>query len=159
MQTLGNLQRIRSLVLSALFTVLIIMGTLLKIPFFFGIPLTFQVPVIQIAALGLPKPYGIFAVANYLFLGAVGLPVFSFGGGIHLFFEKTGGYLVGFLIATVVLQIFRDFFLSKPIITLIGLFLHTLVIFTLGILWHSYVDQLGVTKLIFAMQPFLLWLC
>ena len=110
--------------------------------------------MIQIAALGLPKPYGIFAVANYLFLGAVGLPVFSFGGGIHLFFEKTGGYLVGFLIATVVLQIFRDFFLSKPIITLIGLFLHTLVIFTLGILWHSYVDQLGVTKLIFAMQPF-----
>ena len=49
---------------------------------------------VQLAALGLPAPFGILAVSLYLTLGAFGFPVFSNGGGISYFFEITGGYLV-----------------------------------------------------------------
>ena len=68
--------------------------------------------MIQLAALGLPAPFGILAVSLYLTLG-VGFPVFSNGGGISYFSEITGGYLVGFWIATFLCQI-----LQKKIILL-----------------------------------------
>ena len=43
------------------------------------------------------------SVAVYLLLGAVGLPVFSgFRGGISTLLGVTGGYLCGFLLATIV---------------------------------------------------------
>lgn len=145
---------LRLLMASALLSSLIIIGTFLRIPFFLGIPITFQVPMIQVATFGLPKPYGIYSVAGYLLLGAAGFPVFTAGGGIGLFFEKTGGYLVGFLIATILFQVQPRWWKTNILTQFLALLLHTVVIFALGIGWHCYLEGIPVLKMVTTMTPF-----
>lgn len=63
-----------------------------------GVPVTLQTLAI-FAVVGLLGPWkGCAAVAVYLVLGAVGLPVFSGGsGGLGILMGVTGGYLWGFI--------------------------------------------------------------
>lgn len=70
----------------------------LTIPF--TIPFTMQTFGVFCALLLLGGRDGTIAVALYLLLGAVGLPVFSgFRGGVGHLLGPTGGYLVGFLLS------------------------------------------------------------
>jgi biotin transport system substrate-specific component len=142
------------MILAALCCALITAGTQIRIPFFLGVPLTLQTPMIQVAALCLPAPYGIYSVLLYLLLGAAGFPVFAYGGGLAYFFEKTGGYLFGFLIATVPLQRYRSYWVSSRARLLASLFLHTMIIFVCGILWHANLEKIPLTTLFAAMTPF-----
>jgi len=149
-----NPKRLSLPILSALCCALIILGTQIRIPFFFGVPLTLQTPMIQVAALCLPHPYGIYSVGLYLILGAAGFPVFAMGGGIAYLMEKTGGYLLGFLIATLPLQFFRPLCISSRTSLFLALSLHTVVIFLCGIGWHAYLEGLPFLQLAAAMAPF-----
>ena len=64
----------------------------------FGVPITMQVFGVALLTLLFPSRMAIAAVALYLCLGALGLPVFSsFGGGFGVLTGVTGGYLWGFL--------------------------------------------------------------
>lgn len=68
-----------------------------------AVPVTLQVFVVLLAALLLPPLWAGGAVAAYLVLGAIGVPVFSAGqGGLGVIAGPTGGYLVGFAIGAVV---------------------------------------------------------
>jgi biotin transporter BioY len=58
-----------------------------------------QVPVALFLAALLGPTYGFGAVVLFLAMGALGLPVFSGGGGIGYFSEPVGGYLLGMLLA------------------------------------------------------------
>ena len=67
------------------------------------IPATLQTFGVFAALLFLGGRNGTCAVAVYLLLGAVGLPVFSgFRGGLGVLLEAPGGYLIGFLIGALV---------------------------------------------------------
>ena len=90
-------EKIRDLCLTALFAALITVCSWITIPVF-SIPYTMQTFAVFLASGILGGKRGFFAVAVYLFLGAVGVPVFSgFRGGISALFGTTGGYLLGFL--------------------------------------------------------------
>jgi biotin transport system substrate-specific component len=90
------------LVLSALFTALIAVGSYLAIPFV-PVPLVLANFFALLAGLLLGPLYGGLAVLLYLVLGALGLPVFSGGsGGLGHFAGPTGGFLLGYLLAAVV---------------------------------------------------------
>ena len=90
------------LVLSALFAALIVVGSYLVIPFV-PVPLVLANFFALLAGLLLGPLYGGLAVLIYLVLGAVGLPVFSGGsGGFGQFASPTGGFLVGYLLSSVV---------------------------------------------------------
>jgi biotin transport system substrate-specific component len=69
---------------------------------FWPVPMTMQTFVV----LGIGAAYGArlagVTVATYLAQGAMGLPVFSAGGGLAYLAGPTGGYLLGFLAAAVV---------------------------------------------------------
>ena len=85
----------------ALFTVLIIAGAWLSIPMPKPlVPVTLQTFSV-FAALGtLGGRRGTCAVAAYLLLGLVGMPVFSgFQGGPGALLGTTGGYILGFLVS------------------------------------------------------------
>jgi len=63
------------------------------------VPVTLQVFVVVLATLLLVPEWAAAAVALYLAMGALGLPVFSAGqGGLGVIAGPTGGYLVGFLV-------------------------------------------------------------
>jgi biotin transport system substrate-specific component len=90
------------LVLTALFTALIIVGSYLAIPFI-PVPLVLANAFTLLAGLLLGPVYGGAAVLLYLALGALGLPVFAGGsGGFGQFAGPTGGFLVGYLVSAVV---------------------------------------------------------
>ena len=80
----------------ALFAVLLTVCAWISVPL--PVPFTLQTFAI-FAALGiLGGRRGTWAVAVYLLLGAVGLPVFSgFKGGLGALLGTTGGYILGFL--------------------------------------------------------------
>lgn len=85
---------------TALFTAVIVVFSIIPLPFsFLGVPMTLQTFIIAFAGFLLGWKMGLGSVALYLFLGSLGLPVFSgMQGGFQKLIGPTGGFLYGFLI-------------------------------------------------------------
>ncbi len=80
----------------AVFVALMIAGAYIKIPFPF-MPLTFQTVFAVLAGLLLGWKKGIIAMTVYAFVGLVGLPVFTSGGGFSYVLMPSFGYIIGFI--------------------------------------------------------------
>ena len=88
--------RTRDLTHIALFAVLMAVCAWITIPM--TVPFTLQIFAVFAALATLGGRRGTYAVAVYLLLGAVGLPVGAgFQGGLGWLLGTTGGYIVGFL--------------------------------------------------------------
>jgi len=88
----------RRVTTTALLAALLAVSAAVAIPFG-TVPATLQVLVLVLIALVMPRDRAAFAVAAYLLVGAVGLPVFSgLRGGLAVLTGPTGGYLFGFLV-------------------------------------------------------------
>lgn len=111
--------------LLGLFTAFLIVTSWIKIPTPFGVPFTLQVFGIILTIYFLKKEAWK-TVLIYLLLGAVGLPVFAgFAGGISVIFGPTGGYIIGFLLATFVSYL--------PFENIINGFLAIFIIYVFGV--------------------------
>ena len=94
--TASTLLRARDLTYIALFAVLMAVCAWITIPM--TVPFTLQIFAVFAALATLGGRRGTYAVAVYLLLGAVGLPVGAgFQGGLGWLLGTTGGYIVGFL--------------------------------------------------------------
>ena len=82
--------RIMRTVVTALFTALVAAGAFIRIPMV-PVPMTLQTFFALVAAACLPPV----SMLVYLFLGTVGLPIFTAGGGLAALLGPTGGYLIG----------------------------------------------------------------
>lgn len=92
----------RDIVMVGLFAALIAVGAFIKIPF--GIvSMTLQTLMVTLAALILGSRLSAVAVAIYIFIGLIGIPIFTQGGGPMYIFQPTFGYLLGFLLATILI--------------------------------------------------------
>lgn len=96
-----NTLNIRMLVLCGLFSALIVVGAMIKVPLP-GIPLTLQTMFVLLAGLLLGSRGGLIAVLVYIFMGLVGLPVFTGGGGLMYVLKPTFGYIIGFALGAYV---------------------------------------------------------
>jgi biotin transport system substrate-specific component len=95
----------REIATAGLFAGLIAAGALIAIPIG-PVPFTLQVLFVLMAGLLLRPRAALAAVAVYLLIGAIGLPVFSGGkGGLAVLVGPTGGYLVGFALAAPLVSI------------------------------------------------------
>ena len=126
-----NRMTIYQLTVTAIFTALIIVGAFIKIPFPV-VPITLQTLFVLMAGMLIGARYSAVSVGLYLFLGLVGLPVFTKGGGPGYVFQPTFGFLIGFLIAAIVIGMVvkktdaKSIF-SLWIIGLLGIFIIYLV--------------------------------
>lgn len=85
----------RELILCSIFAALISVGAFIRIPI--GIvPLTLQLLFSVLAGLILGSRLGATSVFIYIFIGLIGVPVFTQGGGLGYIFQPTFGYLIGF---------------------------------------------------------------
>ncbi len=82
----------------AMFAALMVAGAYIQIPFPF-VPLTFQTAVAVLAGLLLGTAKGSAAMAVYAFMGLIGLPVFTSGGGFSYVLRPSFGYILGFIAA------------------------------------------------------------
>jgi len=138
--------RMRMYMRSALFAALISVSAFVVLPIGM-VPLTMQSLMVQFAALLLPAPYGVISILLYLFVGALGFPVFSQGrGGLAHFVGPTGGYLLGFLVANGFLQLKRSIFIRSRTMLFTGLFLHTVILLALGHVHMVAVASVGSLK-------------
>ncbi|MGL4372675.1 MAG: biotin transporter BioY, partial [Turicibacter sp.] len=78
-----------------LFSALIAVGAFIQIPIPI-LPFTLQVLFTTLAGLLLGPRLGAMAVATYIIIGLIGIPVFTKGGGLSYIFQPTFGYIIGF---------------------------------------------------------------
>ena len=98
----------RDLSYIAVSTALIVVSAWIAVPFG-EVPITMQTAVICLIAGLLGTKRAAFAVAAYILLGAVGVPVFAgFTGGLARLIAPMGGYIVGFLPLAIVVGLVAD---------------------------------------------------
>jgi biotin transport system substrate-specific component len=149
---------LRRTVLSALFTALIIVGAYISFPLPVSpVPIVLQNLFVLLAGLLLGRRWALGAVALYLLLGLIGLPVFSAArGGLAHFLGPTGGYLIGFLLAaglaaTIVGTAPR---LWREIVAVV---VGTISIYLIGVPWLKVVaDMSWPSALAAGLTPFLI---
>ncbi len=147
-----------NLVKTAMFTAIIAVLSQISVPLgFTPVPVSLGSLGILLAAGLLTFPYGIVAVAVYISLGAVGLPIFAnFGSGIGTLAGPTGGFILGYLAAAIVVGMILR--LNKGgATTLIALTLGTIAVYTCGVFGFMLVTGNNLAATLAAtVLPFLL---
>jgi len=119
------------------------------------VPITMQSFVILTIGMTYGWRLGGATLLLYLAEGAIGLPVFSKGGGIAYFAGPTGGYLVGFVLAAIVTGgLAERGWDRRPATTALAMLAGNIAIYVPGLIWLAYL--IGYEKAIkFGVMPFL----
>ena len=146
----------------ALKAFLVVIGSLLlatsaqfKIPLY-PVPVTGQTLVVLLIGMVYGPRLGGVTIAAYLLQGVMGLPVFAGGAfGIATLLGPTGGYLLGFLVAAIIMGILAERGMGRGIIsTIVAMMIGNLVIYVVGASWLA--SFTGVEKALTAgVLPFL----
>lgn len=145
---MSNKLSIRDMIYSALFATLTsIMGyVIIPLPFS-PIPITGQSLVVMLAGCVLTPVQAGLSMLTFLFMGAVGLPVFSGGrAGLGIIVGKSGGYLIGYLVGAIIISL-----LVRKNKSMVGMLLSCafggiIIVHILGSLWLGYVTGIGLLK-------------
>ena len=86
----------KDLLLTSIFTALMIAGTFIRIPFPL-LPVTLQSLFCAFAGLIIGPRLGALSMTVYAALGLAGVPVFAQGGGLTYIFNKSFGFILGFI--------------------------------------------------------------
>ena len=133
---------IAALTLSALFCTLICVGSFIRIPIPNMMPITLQTFFVLLTALVLPFKASILAITTYVALGLIGLPIFSGGGGIGYVLMPNFGFIIGFIVATVIIGVITEKLRNRKLwqYILTSLF-GVAVIYIIGILYFAFITN------------------
>ena len=147
-------------IMTTLFTIvicslLIILSAKIKVDLY-PVPMTLQPLAVLMIAMLCGRNIAVASVSLYLFQGIIGLPVFAYGGGLMYLMGPTGGFLFGFLIASIIVGELADRgwgqFLFKSIIAmLVGMFM----IYFFGIVQLSAIKGFDFA-IINGLKPFII---
>ena len=134
---------------------LLILSAKIKVDLY-PVPMTLQPLAVLMIAMLCGRNISVAAVSLYLFQGMIGIPVFAYGGGLPYLLGPTGGFLFGFLFASIIIGELADRgwgkFLVKSIVAmLIGL----IVIYVCGIIQLSFLKGFDFA-IINGLKPFIL---
>lgn len=136
--------RARDIAYIAVFTALISVGAWISVPTPVRIDFTLQTLGIFMAIGILGGRRGTLAVTAYLLLGAVGAPVFSgFTGGLSALTTPSGGYLVGFFFAALVMWGMEKILGEKLWALGLSMVLGLAVCYAFGTVWFMVVYPMG----------------
>jgi biotin transport system substrate-specific component len=134
----------------AVFIILTSLGAFVRIPLPFSpVPLTLQTFFVLLGGALLGSNLGALSQLSYIFLGVLGLPVFSgAGSGLSYFLGPTGGYLLGFVLAALFIGRFIKH-AHHNLFSIFGLFcLGNLILLSSGIIWLKLISGYSFTKLL-----------
>ncbi len=121
------------------------------------VPMTLQTLGVMLIGLTFGFRLGTATLVAYLLEGLAGLPVFAkFSSGLATFAGPSGGYLVGFLLAVMVMGYLADRGFTKGWSgTIIACLIGEVILFALGVVWLGYV--LGFEHALeYGLTPFIL---
>lgn len=118
------------------------------------VPVTLQTMAVLAVLLTTGGRRGTIAIAVYLALGAVGIPVFAgLKGGLAAFIGPTGGFLAGFLVAALVFWMLEKFVFARHMTTqkkhiifgFVVSLIFEIIMYTVGVIWFMtvYAAQTG----------------
>ncbi len=131
-----------TLTLSALFCTLICIGSFIRIPMPNMMPMTLQTFFVLLTALILPLKASTLAIATYIVLGIIGLPIFSGGGGLGYVLMPNFGFIIGFFISTVIIGVITQKLKNRKLWQyIIASLLGVIVIYVIGILYFAFITN------------------
>lgn len=136
---------IYDITLTALFTAVIAVCAWITVNIPIGVvPFTMQTFGVLCAAGILGAKRGTAAVAVYILIGAVGLPVFSgFKGGISSILGPTGGFILGFLLTALLVGIIAEKVGRKLVVLIPAMVAGVLLCYAVGVVWFMFVYDSG----------------
>ena len=134
----------------AVFVILTSLGAFVRIPLPFSpVPITFQTFFVLLSGAFLGSNLGAFSQLSYIFLGAVGLPIFTGAGtGLLYLLGPTGGYLFGFVLASLCLGKFIKYSQNNLFSVFVIFCIADLIILSCGMLWLKFIFGYSFTKLL-----------
>ena len=139
------------------FIILTALGAFVRIPLpFTPVPITLQTFFVLLSGAVLGSAYGAASQLLYIFLGAMGLPLFAGAmGGVTPLLGPTGGYLIGFVVASWL----TGWMLNRPgglAYICMAFALASMVIYLLGCGWLMWVLRCNISQaLLLGVLPFL----
>ena len=151
---------LRNILLAIAGSLLLVVSAKIKIPFY-PVPLSMQTFVVLMIGMVYGWKLGGATILLYLAEGALGLPVFSGtperGIGIAYMMGPTGGYLVGFLFAAVLVGWLAERGWGQHAASTFGaMVLGNLLIYSLGLFWLGTVIGWDKPVLAYGLTPFIL---
>ena len=134
---------IKSITVTALFTAATAIISMFRIQMPSGVPLTLQIFAVALCGCCLPPVYALLSTAVYIIIGALGVPVFSGGGGIAALTGPTAGFIYGFLFLSLfcALSAYR-----KPAITVLLAAAGLLLCHIFGAVWYAVYSAAGIWR-------------
>ena len=151
-------EKLTKVVLTCLFVALISIGAYIALPLPGSpVPIVLQNMFIMLAALILGPWWGLAATCLYLLLGLLGMPVFSGGtGGVAKLLGPTGGYLVGYIPAAIIMGLVARIGRRKAFQNMIACLAGMSIVDALGVLRLKTVLDIGWGKALAAgLYPFI----
>lgn len=133
--------KVRSIVLTAAFTALIIVGAIFSFPAPWNplVPFTLATMFVILAGMILGPALGTASAALYILLGVIGLPVFAGGSsGFGVLLGPTGGFLAGYVLAAFLSGLIVKLGRGKILFIVLAALVGTLAIYLPGLPWLHY---------------------
>ena len=134
--------RTKDVALIGLFAALMVICAWISVPLG-PVPVTLQTFAVFLAAALLGSKRGTLAVAVYILLGVVGLPVFS---GFKSLNPLTFGYVLGFLPLGMLTAASEKLFPKRKLALPLGMLTGLLVCYLIGTVWFYYVMHFRGTE-------------
>ncbi|MDD1673312.1 MAG: biotin transporter BioY [Methanomicrobiales archaeon] len=149
----GDSTRTQLLARTSAFVALITLGSWISIPFL-PIPFTLQTMFVLLAG-AIMQRRAVIPVLFYILLGIFNIPVFHNGfSGIGVLLGPTGGYILGFVPAALLVGIAYEY--RSSAIRIISIVVATLLILVLGAVWLLYSTSISLpSALLFGIAIFL----
>ena len=149
---------VRKAVLISLFSALISVSAFLSVPVM-AVPITMQSFAVFLALFILGPRAGTVSVFLYVFIGAVGMPVFSgFSGGIGRLFDIGGGFIFGFCILSLVYLALTSVIGMSIKAKIISAIFGQIALYATGVMWYVIgFNGDVITALVALVLPFLLF--
>lgn len=140
------------------FIILTTLGAFVRIPLpFTPVPITLQTFFVLLSGACLGAGLGVSAQLSYIFLGVLGVPLFTgTGSGSLYLLGPTAGYLLGFVLAALFIGRFVRYS-QNNLWAVFGLFLAAdLILLTSGMIWLGFLLGYNFKKALFiGFMPFL----
>ena len=135
-------------------SLLLILSAKIKVDLY-PVPMTLQPLAVLLIAMLCGRNIAVATVSLYLFQGMVGIPVFAYGGGLLYLLGPTGGFLFGFLFASIIIGELADKGWGKQIFkSVIAMLIGLIVIYTFGIFQLSILKGFDFA-IINGLKPFI----
>ncbi len=146
-------QNTKMLARCAIFVALIAVGAFIKIPIPV-VPFTLQVLFTTLTAYIMGVKWGTATISIYVFMGLIGIPIFTQGGGFMYVVKPTFGYLIGFILGTFITAFIIEKSKTKSLWTMIWAGLCGLVaVYVVGVIY------LCLIKSLYLGQSISVWSC